>query len=132
MIYLDANIFLYASLDDKEKGDKCRQILTKVSKEKLLGATSSLTWDEIVHSVWKNKGRDIAIIEGEIFLKFPKLKILQNTNNTIARAQQVISKYNLKPRDAIHVATMLEFKITEIISDDTDFDKVKEIKRIKI
>ncbi|MBI5254150.1 MAG: type II toxin-antitoxin system VapC family toxin [Euryarchaeota archaeon] len=43
-----------------------------------------------------------------------------------------IEKYNLRPRDAFHVAIMKSFGVTEIVSDDSDFEKVEWIKRIKI
>ena len=48
------------------------------------------------------------------------------------KAQQLIEEYNLKPRDAIHAATALVNGINEIISDDSDFDKIKEIRRIPL
>ncbi|MEK6973865.1 MAG: type II toxin-antitoxin system VapC family toxin [Nanoarchaeota archaeon] len=43
-----------------------------------------------------------------------------------------IEKYGLKPRDAFHLAIMENFNIKEIVSDDSDFDKIKGIKRIKL
>jgi predicted nucleic acid-binding protein len=35
----------------------------------------------------------------------------------------------LHPRDSIHIASAINKKIQEIISDDLDIDQVKEIKR---
>ena len=35
----------------------------------------------------------------------------------------------LKPRDAIHLATALKAGASTIVSDDADFDNIKEIKR---
>jgi len=40
-----------------------------------------------------------------------------------------MENYRIKPRDAIHAATALENKITNIVSYDKDFDELKEIKR---
>lgn len=39
-------------------------------------------------------------------------------------------KYNLKPSEAIHLATMEKVGVGSIVSEDEDFDKVKEVKRI--
>jgi predicted nucleic acid-binding protein len=43
-----------------------------------------------------------------------------------------MGKYNLSPRDAIHLASALSRKAIAIVSDDEDFDQIKEIKRIPI
>ena len=48
------------------------------------------------------------------------------------RALDFMEKHRLKPRDAFHVALMEHFGEREIVSDDTDFDRVPGIKRIKI
>ena len=42
------------------------------------------------------------------------------------------SNKNLKPRDAIHLATAKSMKCKAIISDDSDFEKIEGIKRIKL
>ena len=36
---------------------------------------------------------------------------------------------SLKPRDAIHLSAALSVNVSTIVSDDSDFDDVKEIKR---
>jgi len=47
-------------------------------------------------------------------------------------ALDFIENYNLKPRDAFHMAIMKELNLTSIVSDDIDFDRVKKIKRINL
>jgi predicted nucleic acid-binding protein len=42
----------------------------------------------------------------------------------------LLENCRINPRDAIHIASALEKKITEIISDDADLDIIKEIQRI--
>ena len=39
---------------------------------------------------------------------------------------------NLKPRDSIHLSCAIERNISEIITDDADFDGIKEITRVPI
>lgn len=95
-------------------------------------ATASLTWDELVWSIRKICGAEIAIDEGKRFLEFPNLKILSIDEKTIKEAQEIVEKYKLKPRDAIHVSCAIKNNIKEIISDDCDFDKIKEIKRVRL
>jgi predicted nucleic acid-binding protein len=70
--------------------------------------------------------------DGKFFLEFPNLKILKIDSEVIKEAQKLVETYKLKPRDAIHAACAIKNNIKEIISDDPDFGKVKEIKRIKL
>lgn len=129
--YIDANIFIYPILYDDEKAKFCEKILLDLLNGKINGFTSTLTWDEVVYIIKKDRGKDIAVKEGTKFLKFPNLFFINPTEKIITKAQKIFEKCNIKPRDAIHVASALANDIREIISDDSDFDSVKEIKRIK-
>ena len=132
MVYIDTNIFVYAIMNNDYKGIECRKILSKIGKKQEKGFTSYITWDEVVFIIEKYKGREIALKEGEKILRFPNLEFIDLNNQIVNKAQEIIMNYNLKPRDAIHTASAIVSNIKEIVSDDLDFDKVKEIKRIKI
>ena len=109
-----------------------RKILKHIADGSLNAATSTLTWDEVVWSVRKLIGTETAIKHGKHFLDFPNLRLLRVDSGILSTAQKIIEKYNLKPRDAIHLACCLENDIDEIISDDSDFDHFKETKRIPL
>ena len=128
--YIDANIFIYPILYESEYSKYYEKLFFSIINKKFFAMTSMLTWDEIVHSIWKNRTREIAIREGEKFLRFPNLIFAEVNSKIISKAQQLITKYNIKPRDAIHTATALLSNCNEIISDDDDFDKIEEIRRI--
>ena len=132
MSYIDANIFIYAVLNSDEKSKQCIQILKKIMNNKIIGFTSLLTWDEFYYSIKKYLNKEDAIKKSAKFLQFPNLIFLSVDDKIIIKAHDLIKEYNLKPRDAIHAASALIHNIKEIISDDSDFDKVKELKRIKI
>jgi len=133
MIYLDANIFLSAIVNPPadEQSKICNKILMKIVSKELLATTSFLTWDEVVFIIKKTLGKNIASVEGKKFLCFPNLTFLNINQEVILLAQDLLTKYDLNPRDAIHAASALFNNIDEIISDDSDFDQIKEIKRIK-
>ncbi len=134
MIYLDANIFLSSIVNPKtdEQTIICTKILDKVISKDILAATSLLTWDEVVFIIKKTLGNELARIEGKKFLDFPNLTFLKVDEKVISLAQDLLTRYKLNPRDAIHAASALANNISEIISDDSDFDQIKEIKRIKL
>jgi len=132
MIYLDTNIFVYSAINRSEKGKVCIKLLTELIKNNETACTSVLTWDEIVHAIWKKEGKELALEEGRKFFNLPNIILIDATNDIIQNAQELMEKYNLKPRDAIHASTAIISKCTHLASDDTDFDKVKELKRKKI
>lgn len=134
MIYLDSNIFVSAIINPPtdQQASICKKILMKIISNEISAATSLLTWDEVIYVIKKTLGREIAIVEGKKFLIFPNLKFLKVDEDIIFQSQNLISKYQLNPRDAIHAATAIANNINEIISDDADFDQIKELKRIKL
>ncbi len=125
--YIDANIFIQAIVRNE---NDCIKVLEKIIRKEFIGVTSVLSWDEVTFIVQKFLGKDIAKIEGNQFLKFPNLVFIETKKDIMIKAQKLFEEYNLKPRDAIHAATALYMNINEIISEDKDFDKIKELKRI--
>ena len=135
MHYIDANIFIYPILYAEEQETKVKQakkILLSIEKGELLAYTSTLTWDEVVWIVRKSMGRDQAVSQGQKLLGFSNLKWIVADENILSRAQTLMNKYILHPRDSIHVASAIDKKIYNVISDDKDLDQVKEIKRIPL
>lgn len=131
MIYLDANIFIYSLGNVDKKTKACIQILDGIIKGKMEACTSLLTWDEFFYAIRKQMDKEKAIEESKRFLEFPNLILLRVTEETIEKAHLLAAQYNLRPRDAIHAASAITNNIKEIISDDPDFDRIKELKRIK-
>lgn len=135
MAYIDANVFIYPVLyteEEEPKTKKAIEILRRVEKGELPAFTSTLTWDEIVWVVRKTMGKSEAISQGQKLLGFLNLKFISLDENVLSQAHALMSKYNLRPHDSIHVASAIDRKIYNVISDDKDLDKVKEIKRIPL
>jgi len=128
--YIDSNVFIYPVLFADDKAKRCRAVLQQIVSREIQAATSVLTWDEFTYIIQRNLGREIAIAEGEKFLHFPNLLLIETNAAILAKAQQLLSEFNIRPRDAIHAATAILQGVTEIISDDPDFDKIKTIRRI--
>lgn len=99
-----------------------------MADSKFDAATASLTWDEIVWIVKRLSGKKTAAAEGRKFLELTNLKILNVDEGVLHKAQDLIEKYNLKPRDAIHAAAAINNNIVDIVTYDPDFDVVKELK----
>ena len=132
MRYLDANVFIYAALYSGEKGDNARKILMELPySEKSI--TSALTLDEVVWVIWKETDRKTGILGGKNMMRMTNLDILPVEPKDINLAFNLMEQYEkLKPRDAIHLGVALNSGAKTIISDDSDFDEIKEIEREKL
>ena len=62
-------------------------------------------------------------------MDMPKLRLTEVNGDLLALALSLMKKYRLDPRDSIHAATSIKEKADLMISEDTDFDRVKEFRR---
>jgi len=60
MYYIDANIFIYAAIDNSEKREWSRAILQKIENNNITAITSYLTRDEFTYALLKKINRDVA------------------------------------------------------------------------
>ena len=130
-VYFDSNVFILAALSNDKKALNAKELIKKVILGELVAATSSLTVDEVVWAIWKEtKDRSLAIEEGLRLLQFDNLKIIEINSNIMRNSLNFMKHYkSLKPRDAIHLAASISIRAATIVSDDKDFDNVREIKR---
>jgi len=130
IFYIDSNIFIFPIIYENEQANISRKILERIEKNEIIAYTSVLTWDEVAYVVNKVMGKADSINAGKKFINYPNLRFIQASIDIIIRAQEIIQNYNLKPRDSIHVASALSKSIHNIVSDDSDFDKIDLIKRV--
>ncbi|MBI2583940.1 MAG: type II toxin-antitoxin system VapC family toxin [Candidatus Aenigmarchaeota archaeon] len=132
MIYLDSNVFITATIKSDERGQKCRELIRDIATGETKAASSALTFDEIFWRVKKEGGFDMALIAARTFLEMPNLVIIETNETILLEAYNLIKNYKLDPRDAIHAASAIVHGIFTIISDDPDFDRIKEMNRKRI
>ena len=129
MNYLDSNLVIYAILDGTGVGDWARGVMECVQNGVLPACTSFLTFDEVFYKVKKVKGTGIAVKNLEAFLAIPNMRFIDVNGTVIWRALELIRKYNIIPRDAIHAATAFVVGAETIFSQDNNFDGIKGLKR---
>ncbi len=127
VLYLDANIFIFAALNTTEKGDKSEFLLAQIQLGHENACTSALTFDEVFWEVKKNRGVESAIETTEAMLHFPHLEIIAADRQIVLAALDLIKKYRLAPRDAMHAATALQTKVDYFVTTDADFNKITEL-----
>ncbi len=131
--YIDSNVFLYPVLyNDLEESEIAKKILAQIESKEIKAYTSTLTWDEVSYVTEKLLGKTDAIEVGKKFINFPFLRFIPVDDEIMRKSQVIREKYHLKPRDSIHLSSAIERNISEIITDDSDFDGIDEIKRIPV
>ena len=129
-IYLDANVFIYAVLDEGLFGDCARNLIGAIKKGDHKAYTSTLTIDELLWKVQKVLGKETAVDAVKNFLSMIHLELVAVDHVIIKNSLVFYLKENLDPRDAIHLACMHLKKLKKIVSSDSDFDKIKDIHRV--
>lgn len=131
-VYLDANFFIFFNFDQSARGQAARKIHERILAGSLVAVTSALALDEVMWVIIKNKRSETLREVIEDIFAMRNLNVKDVIASTAFDALDYIERYDLKPRDAFHAAMMKSAGVSEIISDDHDFDRVKEIKRIKL
>jgi uncharacterized protein len=127
MIFVDTNIFIYASGKDHPNKKPSLQLLERVAQNSLEVSISSEIIQEILH-------RYRAINRSEEGFKIYELTrtlietVFPMTVETMDLAKKVLETYDqLAARDAVHIATCLNYQISNICTFDKDFFNVSEI-----
>ena len=136
-IYLDANVFVYYCNypESYTEHQIAKLYIEAMVKNSFGGLTSYLTWDEVVwgiHDKHNNpfpKSLKDSVILADCFFNIINLNFIKLDEPMIKKAKDLILKYNIRPRDAIHSALALQYSNGFIISNDYGLDKVKEISR---
>jgi len=150
-IFIDANIFLYGILDHWKYGGVCKVFLEEVNNGKYNGVTSILVCNEVFHRVMvaeivekygiepksvvsylKNnwdiiKELNKAWITVDVIKQMENLKIIGVDRNIFDIALRYSKRYGLLSNDATHLATMKIYGITNIATNDKDFERVEWI-----
>ncbi|CAD6492263.1 MAG: PIN domain protein [Candidatus Argoarchaeum ethanivorans] len=128
-MYIDSNIFIFAATGKEELGQNCRKIIKLINEQKITCAASFLVIDEVIWILKKEVGKDDAIKITKAMLSMP-IKWIEIKKSVIIRMMDTYEKTTLDPRDAIHISSMKEVGLSDIVSEDDDFDKVEGIERI--
>lgn len=133
LLYVDSNVFIYPIIYDEEavvEAKKSRDFLVKMALGKIEAYTSPLTWDEVTWVIRKLFGIQVSTDACRKFLGFPNLRVLGVRRSTVFKAQELVKRYGVKPRNAVHAAVALENKIKTIVSYDENF-AINDIRRIE-
>ena len=152
-IYLDTNAFYFFFFEHEDYTKGIKKVFEKIQNGEYKGITSCLTLDELAYVVlmrliekkYKKDPADVlhasksAILEFtpeiqkifDVILSFDNLKIVDTNKDMVGFIPRTMEETLLLPRDCIHLQTMINQNCRVILSTDSDFDKIRGIKRIR-
>ena len=150
-IFIDANIFLYGAMDYTRYRAACRAFLQNIESGTYFAATSALVLNEIVHKLilaetaktyrLRSESEAKKLIEDKpetissltrvwktyaVIRAYP-LVIYSIDMATMDMAANLSSRYGLFISDASHLAVMKMNGISNIVTNDNDFQLAEDI-----
>jgi predicted nucleic acid-binding protein len=121
--YWDSDCFLGWLLAEPDKEEKCRVVLQAAEERKLVIVSSALTVAEVLAIRGRPRIGDDkrALIEG--FFRNEYILIRNLTRRVAELARGMVWDHGISPKDAIHVATALDAKLSLFNTFDQDICK---------
>jgi predicted nucleic acid-binding protein len=128
-VFVDTSVIMYANGTAHPLRAPCARIMTSIGSGDVAAVTSVEVVQEILHRFISIKrpeiGINVANLTMDVFA--PLLPI---THAVMRRVPDLAARYPmLQARDLVHVATCVHEGIAEIVSPDTGFDQVAELRR---
>ena len=117
-IYWDSDCFLGHLKADAGKAEKCDGVIQRAERGEVLIITSALTLAEVL---WMRGGPRLSKDKAELVQKFFRRSYIRvhNVTRKISEAAQVLVwQDDIKPKDAIHVATVLHLAVDALETFD--------------
>ena len=124
LIGLDTSIFIYHLEANPQYLPLTQQILKSVETGQYGGVVSTVTLMELTVQAWRINRADIARQYEVVLVNFPNLKLIDVTREIARQAAQLRATYNVRPADALQVATAMVSQATLWVSND------KKLKRL--
>lgn len=126
---MDTNIIIFHVLKDSNFWKRSAEIIKNIDEGENVFIPLPVLKEILFELRRHNKGLSEII---EILMSFQRdnVKIAEDDFDTFIQGLQAAEKYKINPTDGVIVSLMNKYGITEIYSNDLDFDKVPGIKRI--
>lgn len=124
LIGLDTSIFIYHLEANPRYLPLTQQLLKGVESGQCSGVVSTVTLMELTVHPWRKNRADIARQYEAVLINFPNLTMVDVSREVARQAAQIRATYNVRPADALQVATAKVSGATLWVSND------KKLKRL--
>lgn len=125
LIGLDTTIFIYHVEANQKYLPLTRTILKYVESGQGSGIISAVAVMELTVHPWRINRGDVARQYEALLVNFPNLKLVSVTREVARQAAQLRAKYNLRPADALQVATAMVSDATAWVSNDRQLARLE-------
>lgn len=130
--FIDANLIMYTIGSDHPLREPCRRTLSEIKNGSLEVVTDTEVLQQILYRFYSIKRYSQAEAAYQATVDICA-EILPVTHIDMDLALELLKKYaGITPRDAVHAATMIHNGIKEILSADSHFDLISEVRRIPL
>lgn len=151
-VLFDTNIFVYSALDHPKYGDFCTDLIDKVESGEIQGCVPTVVLNELLHRLMvaevirrgpaRNTKDAVKILRSDESM-IPSLRIcweeldriykmrfivLEEITNTFKDSVSLARRYSLLAKDAYIVSFAKSYEITDIATNDPDFERVEWLK----
>jgi predicted nucleic acid-binding protein len=151
-VFLDANTLIYHAGADPTYGPACKQLVERIARREVEGYTSAHVLGDVAHRLmtleaiaslgWAAKGIVSRLrhnpAEVQKLTRFRQaiddvgqmgLHVLPLDFSAVSAAAVLSQQYGLLTGDALIVAVMQQHRLTDLASNDADFDRVPGLTR---
>jgi predicted nucleic acid-binding protein len=128
-LFLDANLVIYLNTVTGEERPVIDRFFKSLLRKRLF--TNMLVLDETLHVSKRRYAVPYAMTMNFLRRAFlPYTEIIPIAEEDLQATERYLTKYDVKPSNAIHLATMEKLGIASIVSEDEELDSVKGIRRV--
>lgn len=127
IIGLDSTIFIYHIEANLRYLPLTKIVLNGVQSGQYNAITSTVTIMELTVHPWRANRGDVAREYEIMLVNFPNLYLANVTREVARQAAQLRANYNLRPADALQVATAIMHQATAWVSNDKKLKRLASI-----
>lgn len=155
LVFVDANILIYAFAPDPSFGRECMRLLERIELGEIVGVTSAAVVSDVAHRLMSLEacatlGWSYAGVVGRL-ARHPEevvklhrfrtsidslvpmgVQVLSTTLQQVQAAAEISQQTGVLSNDALVLATMQEYGITDLASHDKDFDRIPWVHRYSV
>lgn len=127
VIGLDTAVFIYHFEAHPDYLGLTTAVLNNIQAGQQQAIASTIVIMELTVHPWRNRQPNVARQYEALLANFPNLTLHDVTRETARKAAQLRADYNLRPADALHVATALVHGATAFVSNNRQLARLESV-----